>query len=161
MNFENGGPPELITSKILEKVRRDLNPSAFLIFVKLAGLQVVTGFVTMLYCPQFGISLTSSSGVMSFLMKYDEHICMAACGALFLSLCGLSIVLFFRPEELRELRRNQLALFSSLGIGSLGIFVCFGSGVLSTLGMAWFLGSIIGALTTFNFGFFLKRKLTI
>jgi hypothetical protein len=152
INGEEINPPKAISEKIILNVKRDLNPSGLSVFKKLTLVQFVTGIITLLFCPQFGIGLTGSMGLMGLLMKFGDNICMAGCGAVFLGMSALFAALLLKPEEVRALEKNSLLQFSSLTLATAGIFICFGAPVLTTIGLSWFAGSLTGGLLTFKLG---------
>ncbi len=159
-NIEEISPPNRVTKLILSRVRHDLNPSSLSVFKKLILIQLATGFITLVFCPQFGIGfLKSSMGLMGVLMKFGDNICMAGCGAVFLGLSALIATLVLRPEEVRVLKKNELVQFPILALAVLGIFTCLGAPVLTALGVAWLLGSIVGAVSTLEVGLFLKKMI--
>jgi hypothetical protein len=157
-NIEEVNPPRLVSEMILSRIRADLNPSGLTVFKKLILIQFVTGVITLMFCPQFGIGfLKNSMGLMGVLMRFGDNICMAGCGAVFLGLSALISILILRPEEVRVLKKNELVQFPILALSVLGIFTCLGAPVLTTLGMAWMIGSIIGAVSTLEVGLIIKK----
>ncbi len=108
-------------------------------------------------CPQFGLSLTSSRGLMPYLMEYGESVCMLGCGVLFMGLSFLVASLALRPEEVTVLRRNRVLQISLLALLSLGAFAGFGGEVAPALGMVWALGAIVGGSALLQFGWTIRR----
>jgi hypothetical protein len=159
-NVEEVDPPGRVSEQILSRIRYDLNPSGLNVFKKLALIQFVTGIVTLMFCPQFGIGfLKNSMGLMGLLMKFGDNICMAGCGAVFLGLSALSAVVVLRPEELRVIKHNQMVQFPALALSTLGVFVCLGAPVLTTLGLAWLVGGVVGAISTLQLGSLVRSHL--
>jgi hypothetical protein len=153
-------PPQKISENIICKVKADLNPSSLSIFRKLSFIQVLTGFITLLFCPQFGIGLTSGMGLMGVLMRYGDNVCMAGCGAIFLSGSALVSTILLRPEEVRVLKKNLALQFPILALATLGVFICLGAPVISMLGLSWFVGSVIGGVLSFEVGQKLRHQFT-
>src|SRR6185312_8070245 len=107
-NTKDISPPNWVNELIFSRIRRDLNPSGLSVFKKLAFIQLLTGIITLMFCPQLGIGFFKDNmGLMSLLMKFGDNICMAGCGALFLSISALASVIFLRPEEISVLKKNQ------------------------------------------------------
>ena len=152
INGEEIRPPESLSEKIILNIKRELNPSGLSVFKKLALLQFVTGLVTLLFCPQFGIGFTGNMGVMGLLMKFGDNICMAGCGAVFLGVSAFLAAFLLKPEEVRVLEKNSLLQFSSLTLATAGIFICLGAPILTTIGLSWFAGSLAGGFLTFRLG---------
>jgi hypothetical protein len=147
---KTAGPAHLARAQFLDRVHNDLNPTMVNVLKKLILIQLGSGLLTLLFCPQLGVGFTSNMGLMSILMSYGETYCMAGCGALFLGIGSLIAALLLRPEEVRVLRQTQLMQFPILSFLALSVFICFGAPVITVLGLAWLAGSVIGAIATFN-----------
>lgn len=148
---------ELLSDDIASTVRQDLDPSAWSVFSKVALVHAVVGSLTLLICPQFGFSLTSSHGLMHFLMKYGDTACMLGCGALFTGLSVLAVSLALRPEEVCVLKKTEVLQFAVLASLSLGAFICLGASIVASLGLVWALGSILGGALTLEIGWAYRR----
>lgn len=160
MNSPNVEPPKVLSDRILNLVHRDLNPKGIAVFFKLGFIHLIIGTISLLFCPQFGMSLSHNLGLMSLLTRIGGNgFCMAACGAFFLGGSALVSSLFLRPEEIRVLRTNELLQFSTLGILSLGLFIVAGGDVLFDMGALWILGAILGGLFNLELGWALRRRL--
>ena len=121
------------------------------------AIHFVVGAFTLLFCPQFGVSLTSGRGLMPYLMKYGESLCMLGCGALFTALSILVASLVLRPEEVRVLKEKellQLALLSTLSLGALALL---GGEFALTFALVWLLGAILGGAITLEAGWAYRR----
>ncbi|MBS1963240.1 MAG: hypothetical protein JST04_13575 [Bdellovibrionales bacterium] len=159
-NIEKIAVPKGLSETVLGTIRSELNPSSASVFLKLTLIHFFVGFATLSMCPQFGVSLTSSMGLMQYLMKYGEGVCMLGCGALFLGASVLVASFVLKPEEVKVLRRNRVLLLSSLAALSLGILVGVGGEVVATLGLVWVLGAVVGGSGLMQLGWTL-RKLAI
>ena len=58
-------PPKHLTEAIVTRIRADLSPSSWLVFAKLSAIHAVMGFITLLFCPQFGFGFTDGIGLMA------------------------------------------------------------------------------------------------
>lgn len=150
-------PPDGITDALLSKVRIELNPSSWKVFSKMTFIHAVVGTITLLFCPQFGISLFSDMGLMALFMQFGEIACMFGCGSVFLGGSALVSALILRPEEIKVIRKNRWVQFSILSGFSLGALICLGASVVMTLGVAWFMGSILAGLGSLELGWMLRR----
>ncbi|MGZ3694960.1 MAG: hypothetical protein ACXWQO_12410 [Bdellovibrionota bacterium] len=150
--------PEEITEKIFTQVKRDLHPSGIIVFLKTAAIHAVVGFSTMFFCPQFGIALTPSKGLMPYLMQYGDNACMLGCGALFTALSLLAVSLLLRPEEVRAFRERQVLQLASLTVFSLVAFAFVGGEVIFSLAIAWALGAILGGAISLELGWLFRLK---
>lgn len=150
-------PPAALTEGVITVVQTELNPSFGGILSKLAVIQAVSGAISLLYCPQFGLSVTSGHGLMQYLMQYGAEVCMAGCGALFTGLSLLVASLLLRPEEVRVLRSHRLLQATVISALSLGAFACAGATIFSGLAIVWAAGATLGAITTLELGWSLRR----
>lgn len=158
MGADQAQVPKAVSDSILARVNSDLNPSSWLVFAKVSAIHAVMGFITLLFCPQFGLGFTDGMGLMALFMRFGDQACMVGCGAVFMggSLLTASIVL--RSEELRVIRGTEILQVSTLALLSMGVFICAGVGVVASLGAFWVLGSILGGLGTFELGLALRRR---
>lgn len=156
-SVEPGAVPATLSSSILDRVRSDLHPSAFKVFGKTAAVHTLVGAGTLLFCPQFGLSFTSSHGLMHYLMQFGESVCMLGCGAFFTALSLLVASLVLRPEEVRALKERQVLQLAFLSTLSLGAFLCLGGEVVLSLGLIWTLGAIIGGAASLEAGWAYRR----
>ncbi len=157
ISTDSASVPPTLTMRILGHVADDLNPSAFAVFRKISFIQFLVGTFTLLFCPQFGISLTSSQGLMPYLMKFGDSVCMLGCGALFTGLSFIIVSVALRPEEIRALKRNEVLQLVSLAALSLGSFVCVGGEIVITLGLVWALGAVLSAAVTLEAGWAMRK----
>lgn len=152
-------PPIVLSERILARVRSDLNPGAWTVFLKLVAIHAVVGGFTLLFCPQFGVSPFKGMGLMGLLMRFGDLVCMMGCGVFFMAGSLLVASLYLRPEEVRVLRRMEVPQVCSLALLSIAAFICFGSAVIGSLALFWVLGSIVGGLGTLELGWALRQRL--
>lgn len=139
-------PPEKLSLNITQDICRRLNPSTWLVFFKLAAIHVACGTISLLACPQFGLSLTHGPNLMAIFMPFGLIACSLFCGAFFVSLSFIAAGAILKPEEVIVLRKSrilQLALITTL---SLGAFVCLGAQVIELMSAVWIAGSLLGAI---------------
>lgn len=151
-------PPPVLSESLFQQVCSDLNPPLFRVFSKLAAIHVAAGTLTLLFCPQFGVSPLGNSGLMPFLMQFGEPVCMVGCGALFMATSAFFAALLLSVEEVRKLRSREFVWLPVLSLFSLGGFVCLGGNVVLSLGMVWFLGSILGGVATLEIAWIVRRS---
>jgi hypothetical protein len=159
VSSETMQPPKNLSESVLSKIHADLNPSYWLVFAKLSGIHAVMGFITLLFCPQFGLGITDGMGLMGLFMRFGDQACMLGCGAVFMGGSALTASLLLRAEEVRAIRRTEVLQISVLALLSMGVFICTGAGVVASLGAFWVLGSVIGGLGTFELGWAVRRRL--
>lgn len=149
--------PTNTSRKVLSEIHHRLNPPAFSVFLKTSFIHFVVGSFSLLLCPQFGISLTGSMGLMRYMMQYGETVCMFACGALFTSVSLLAISLILKPEEVRVLERNKSLQILALSTLSIGAFLCLGAEVILSIGAIWAAGAVLGGILSLEAGWKLRR----
>jgi hypothetical protein len=149
-------PPKALSSRIHETIQAELNPSAWLVFFKVAFVHLVMGTITLLFCPQFGISFFQGAGLMGLLMRFGPTLCMLGCGAIFLGSSALAASLILKPEEIKVVRRLEFLQFALLGALSIGVFAFLGEEMILTLTLVWLAGSILGALGSLELGWLVR-----
>ncbi|MEK6704173.1 MAG: hypothetical protein AABZ06_00120 [Bdellovibrionota bacterium] len=152
-------PPRVLTDRIFAHVAKDLNPSPWSVFSKVAFIHAVVGALSLLFCPQFGMSFLHFHGLMGVLMQFGEHVCMFGCGAFFVGSSALLISFVLRPEEVTVVRRTRLVQLGILSLVSVGIFICVGAKIVASLTLVWLFGSVIGGLASLELGWVIRRKL--
>jgi hypothetical protein len=150
--------PHAISENLLSQIHSGLHPSAMKVFGKVLFIQFAVGIFTLLFCPQFGVSLTASHGIMPYLMKFGDTVCMLGCGSLFTALSFLAASFALKPEEVRALRKHEILQLMSIATLSLGAFVCVGGEVVFALGLIWILGAIAGGVATLETGWVLRQS---
>ncbi len=152
MAAESTETPKLVKEKIVGQVRRDLNPSGLHIFFKLGVIQIFIGSIILLFCPQFGMSLTDEHRIMHLFMRLGTQGCMFACGTLFVGTSLLISAYVLNFDELRVLRKHQAIQISALSLASMFVFLLFGADVFEILTIAWLAGAILGGVALLEFG---------
>jgi hypothetical protein len=137
--------PEGISKQILAQVHRDLNPSAWMVFVKLLGVHAVVGTLSLAICNQFGITpFQTGFSLSDYFMKFGHSTCMFLCGVLFVSLSVLLSRSVIQPEELRVLRNKAWFEVFGLSMISLGVFAAVGAEITLAIGLLWLAGAMLG-----------------
>jgi hypothetical protein len=159
-NAESVTPPQGVSDQILARVQNNLNPSAWRVFAKLAGIHVVTALVTLSICPQFGIRVFGSgTGLMGYFMSLGKYGCMVACGCFFLGSSVLVAIALMRPEEIRVIRSRRLFELGALTLLSLGFFIMLQAQVVLGIFVAWTFGSLLGGILVLEAGWNLRLRL--
>jgi hypothetical protein len=153
--------PAALSEAVTNRIASELNPSSASVFLKLAGIQAFVGTATLAVCPQFGHSFTADMGLMPYLMRFGDSVCMLGCGALFTGLSLLVASLVLRPEEVKVLRRQRVLQIASVATLSLGAFLCLGSEIVAALGMAWILGGVLGGAGSLQLGWSVRKSVAV
>ena len=79
-----------------------------------------------------------------FMRVGGHHVCMFACGTLFVGLSLLIAGYFLSIEEVNALKRTEHLQTLVLGVLSLGLFVGFGAEMALGIAGLWLFGGLIG-----------------
>jgi len=162
-DFVRGGEgvkvPDEISSQILKRIHKEMNPSARAVFMKLLAVHGVVGTLSLTVCDQFGISpFNTGFSLADYFMKFGHSVCMILCGFLFISLTIFLGRLVLRREELMVLKKNVFVQIPALSALSLGVFMILGAEIVLGIAALWLLGAAIGGfLATRLLGVTLRR----
>ncbi len=148
----SGFPPETLRKMVHEKISSILNPSSFIIFLKLVGIQIVVGTISLFVCPQFGFSFSSYPGIFHELHHISPEACMLACGMFFVGLGVLLSVFIFSTDEIRIFRKYKFIKFLLLGSLFLLLFHFVTREVLINLAVFWLIGGVLGGTIILEVG---------
>ena len=152
-------PPPAISERILVEVRKDLNPSPFVVFSKLVAIHSLTALVTLSVCPQFGFRILGDGmGLMRIFMSLGRYGCLIACGAFFTGSSLLLAATLLKVEEVRVLRKYRVTELGSLALLSLGFFIMRDAELFLGLTFSWLFGAWIGSLISLEIGWSLRRR---
>jgi hypothetical protein len=142
---EGEAVPKEVTAKILSRVHKDLNPSAWVVFAKTLGIHSIVGTLSLAICNQFGINpFAVGFSLSDFFMKFGHSTCMFLCGVLFLSLSLCLSRLLLHPEEFFVLKKNVWLQTFALSMISLGIFSILGANLALSFAGLWLAGAMLG-----------------
>lgn len=124
MSFTDVAPSEQSRQTVFQNVSRLLSPTFLHVFKKLGVIQIFSGSVTLLFCPQFGIGpLGGGHGLMHTFMQMGPVFCALACGSLFLGTCAVVAPFFLTREERKLAARTGLWQFGLLGVASMALLM--------------------------------------
>lgn len=148
LDSNNSSTPEEVNARVLNYVKSDLDPSHRKVFSKLVCIQGFVGFLTLTFCPQFDLSLTSNDRLFHYLHHaFGANICMAICGSIFIGSGAIFASYVLSLNEIRKIKESKLLYYTSLSSLALASFALIGADVYATMSVFWFLGaSLIGAL---------------
>jgi hypothetical protein len=135
--------PTELSNKILSTIHSQLNPAKKNVFLKLLSIQAFIGFITILFCPQFELSLTNNYDAFHFFHRTFGHYgCMAVCGSIFLGSGAIFASAILSREELLVIKETKyLFNFAISGI-AVGLFLILGAKVYLDLTLIWALSGI-------------------
>jgi len=136
---------------LMDCVRRDLQPSALRIGLRLGAVHAVAGALTLAICPQFGIGpIGGGHGLMGVFMQFGEFACAAGCGSFFMGASVLTSLMILTPDELRVIRQQGAGLGYWLALAglSMGLFMVFGNAMAESVSYlsVWLGSGILAAV---------------
>ena len=143
------------SSFILQKVQADIAkslPRRSSVAMKLGAIHLVSSFVTLMACPQFGLRLFfSGDGLMDLFMKISPTFCQSFCGAFYLAATILLARLVLKYDEWLVIVRSRSLTIAGLSLVSLGIFAMLNREVSIETGILWLVGAAFaGELATLS-----------
>lgn len=147
VNSEGVSVPREVSSVILKKIHADLNPSAWVVFLKLLGIHAVVGTLSLSICNQFGLNpFHTGFSLSEYFMRLGNSTCMVFCGVLFIGLTVLLGHFALRREEFMVLSRNAPLQIFGLSALSLAAFIGFGAEVVLGIAVLWIIGAMLGGI---------------
>jgi hypothetical protein len=134
-----------------------MNPARGLVILKVYLFHALGSLVTLLFCPQFGISLTGKSLLMPLLMDIHPALCFFGCGLLWMIVGQLLTFAFLSLDEHRVLGNTEWGLGLSVIAISLLFFGCLGQVQFDEWLISWLAGGGI-TLGLFNIKLTLNQR---
>ena len=151
MNSQDIGPPDALSQDIIKYVHKDLNPSHLSVFLKLLGIQGFIGVITLIFCPQFNLSLTNNYELFHYFhYNFGKSICMIICGSIFMGSGAVFASYILKPYEIRKIRKSEVLYYFSLTSIALLSFIILGAEVYLNLAGLWFVGSGVAGILLFE-----------
>ena len=146
INGEGAEVPKEIKDRVYNKIQKLINPNAMIVFLKILGIHIGVGFLSLSVCHQFGMNPFNTERSLADLMMSvgGHHFCMFGCGVLFVSVSLLAAGYFLTMEEINALKRTEFLQTLVLGLISLGLFAAFGAELAVGIAGIWLLGGLIG-----------------
>ncbi len=140
-------PPKDLSEKILQKTKKMMYPSSFIVFFKLLGIHSVFGTLSLSVCSQFGLNpFNTQLSLADYFMTFGHSVCMALCGVIFISFSIVGAWLILNRDEFNVLKKNYFIQIFSLGLLSLAIFVALGAHITLGLAVLWLIGALAGGI---------------
>lgn len=138
--------PKNLQENILKTINLELNPPHTTVFFKLITIQAFIGFITLLFCPQFNLSLTKNYDLFHYFhYTFGSSICMMICGSIFIGTGAIFATTILKVSELRMIRRNRFLYYVSITGIFISTLMVFGAQIyLESLGF-WIIGALISA----------------
>lgn len=153
-------PPKDLDVKVLDLVRSELNPSIKLITTKLFVIHGFIGLVTMLFCPQFNLSLTNNYEAFHYFHHtFGEIACNIICGSIFLGAGALFASSILSFPEIKKVKESSLLYYSGLSIIFVTTFYTLGVETYLSVVFFWMIGAIVSSYLVVNLGVLARVKL--
>lgn len=138
--------PKEVTDNVFSKLQNLLTPSAWIVFLKILGIHLVTGLISLSFCHQFGLNPFNTKYSIAdwFMSVGGHHFCMLGCGVLFVGGGIFAAGYFLTVEEIKALKRTEFLQNLSLGLISLGLFAAVGAEMILSIAGLWLLGALLG-----------------
>ena len=144
-------PPETTKISILNFIKQELNPSHSVIFGKLIVIQAFIGLLTLIFCPQFNLSLTNNYELFHYLHhNFGEYICMMACGSIFMGSGAFFSTYLLTASEVSTLKKSKLLYYFGITSCAIIIFLLFGAEIYLNLAFFWIIGSVLAGSIIFE-----------
>lgn len=145
--------PEAISKRILNDIKKRLNPDLKYILSKLLAVHTLTTIITLAVCPQFGFQVIKTSlNLMHYFMQFGQHFCDFACGAFFTTISCLIALFIISRDELRAIRHHKVILTSAILLVSIGFFSIMNTQLFFELSFLWIFGASAGAMLVLEVG---------
>ncbi|OIQ18932.1 MAG: hypothetical protein BM556_06520 [Bacteriovorax sp. MedPE-SWde] len=162
LRTNKSSPSEDTSKNILNSIRREMIPNKGIVFTKLILVQAFIGAITMIFCPQFSMSLTSNDELYHFFHRTFGHYgCMMVCGSIFIGSGALFSSTILNWAEIRLLKESKLLSYFGLsGLFALS-FLFVGAQVYLDVAIAWMIGATLSGSVFFQVSTILKKKIQL
>ncbi len=155
-------PPKSLNANILNTIRSDMNPSHKIVFFKLLLVQAFIGIITLLFCPQFELSLTNNADSFHYFHRlFGENICMVICGFIFIGSGAIFAAYILKASEVLKIKQSKILYYFSISSIALAMFISLGAKVYFNLALYWFLGAFVGGIIALELNSLLRYKFRI
>lgn len=140
--------PSPLANRVKKNILSVLNPSGMHVFFKLMGIHLLCSIVTLMLCPQFGVTslpALKSLWLVLWLSHLGSFACTMICGGLYLGVSIFTAVLVFSREEYKKLRQLLPLQVLVLILVSLGFFMMMRAVIVLEFALVWSLGAFLGA----------------
>lgn len=152
-SYDRSEVPDFLNTAVLKGVEKDLNPSWGRVVGKLVFLQGFVGLLTLLFCPQFELSLTAHTELYHYFHRhFGLYGCMAICGAIFMGSGAVAAAFILRFSELNLILRSKYLLSFALSGIAVVMFLIFGAETYLSLALSWIAGGSIATILAFDGG---------
>lgn len=145
ISVEPTNPPQSFSEKILTSTKKIMNPSPWLVFLKLLGIHSIFGTLSLAVCNQFGLNpFNTHLSLSEYFMTFGHSVCMSLCGVIFVGSSIIAAWVILNRDEFNIIKKNFFIQIFSLGFLSLATFVALGAHVTFSLAVVWLIGAFVG-----------------
>jgi len=160
LSSKGSQPSKYLDNRILGFIHEDLNPNSKIVFSKLVTIQLLIGALTLLFCPQFNLSLTNNHELFHYFHhNFGEYICMIICGSIFMGTGAVFASTILSINEIKLIRSKEFLFYPTLSILILPMFLIFGAEMYLNLTLFWLIGTTISGVIFIEAGFRIKKSL--
>ena len=154
--------PAVISDSILNRVRRDLNATWPVVVGKLLCIQSIVGVLTLLFCPQFDLSLTSNYSLFHFFHRnFGPYTCMAICGVIFIGSGSLVAFSILKVSELQMIKMSKYLLSLSMSGIAVFVFILLGAEVYFNMVLIWVTAASLSSILLLEGLSFFRYRLIV
>lgn len=125
---ESMEPPPEIGRKLREEIFRALHPSRSLTLLKVFLFHAAGSLVTLVFCPQYGLSLLRPLGVVpDLLMRVHPAVCFFGCGVLWMIGGQALTYRLLTIDEQRVMGNLRWGMALTITVVTILLFACVGS----------------------------------
>lgn len=146
---ENTEPPTALSRGVALEVKKQLSPSLGFIIIKLLFFHAIGSFITLLFCPQFGISITGINGIMTSVMQIHPALCFFLCGVMWMLVGQALTYSLLTWDEQRIIGQTRWGFGLGIMLLTVLIFGCLGRIDFDWWFSIWALGGV-GVIFLFN-----------
>lgn len=136
-------PGPALDRAILTRIQRALHPSRSWTMAKVLLFHVVGSLATLALCPQYGLSLVESWGVLpDLMMEVHPALCFFGCGLMWMVGGQALSYRFLTIDEKRVLGNSRWGMALTITLLSILFFACVGSLDFDLWLGLWILGAL-------------------
>lgn len=140
-------PSSAVDAQIVNRVKRDLQPSLGWLYAKFATIEAGAGVATLFFCPQFGFAPGGHNAYLHALHEQTGFFTFyLICGVLFVVLGAAMSTLLLGYHELKAIRTSKYLYCLIFGVVAFLSFFVAGGEILWLSAGPWILGAFLGNL---------------
>jgi len=144
-------PPSTIDTRIMDRVKQDLEPPIGWLYAKFVTIEAGAGVATLFFCPQFGFAFSGHNAFFHALHEQTGFFTFyLICGLLFVVLGAAMSALLLSCNELKSISMSKYLYYLVFGVVAFLSFFVAGAEILWLSALPWILGAYLGNLLGFG-----------